>query len=135
LVGLCETICLPVHVDFSFDLSQKADFSTKGRIAAALETIPKAARENYTVRKITQKGKKLFVTLVIPEEEFLDSKAPSLFVSAPNVYTKAIRGGKIGANEFSYQFDIVSGQLAVGDKVDYIIEGIYTNIAGVQVIE
>jgi len=39
LIGLCDDVCMPVMIDFAFDLEEKADFLTKGRIEAALAAL------------------------------------------------------------------------------------------------
>jgi len=40
LIGLCDDVCIPVSIDFAFDLGDTADFLTKGRIEAALAALP-----------------------------------------------------------------------------------------------
>jgi len=39
LIGLCKEICVPVGIDFSFNVNDFVDFPTKGRIEAALAMI------------------------------------------------------------------------------------------------
>jgi len=40
LIGLCDDVCMPVQVDFVFDIDKRADFLTKGRIEAAMAALP-----------------------------------------------------------------------------------------------
>jgi len=134
LIGLCDDICMPAQVDFAFDAGGRADFLTKGRIAAALSDLPQPADEDFAIRKIMKQDTDLIITVVASEGQFLDNKHPALFVSARNAQLKLVNVEKTDRYEFTYHMRILSGKLETGDRIDYTLIG-SDAVSGIYVME
>ncbi|MEP9370925.1 protein-disulfide reductase DsbD domain-containing protein [Mesorhizobium sp. KR1-2] len=101
-IGICETICIPVHAKLALDPASDPDNAGDAAgISAATEALPKAARPDFGVHVVSQDEKKLLVEAVLPG----DATSAQFFLAGGDGYTLATpqREEKDGKTLFSVE--------------------------------
>lgn len=66
-LGICETICIPVHAKLSLDPASDPDNAADAAsVSAALDALPRAERPDFGVRIVSQDDKTLVVEADVP---------------------------------------------------------------------
>ncbi|WP_011580095.1 MULTISPECIES: protein-disulfide reductase DsbD domain-containing protein [Chelativorans] len=79
-LGVCETVCIPVELPFSFDAGTDPDNAGDAiAVAAAFAALPGPAREDFGVSEVLRERSHMEFHVKLPP----DTQHPALFVAPP----------------------------------------------------
>lgn len=126
LIGICNTICAPVNVAFSFNEKSSNSFINRLKIQTALNTLPSKPNNQFYIQSLHQKNKNLEVTLHAPN----DDKDVELFLYANKIQLGVAKAIDHQKNTIVFSAPILSGNLTDDQKIDFIAKKNDTTIAG-----
>ena len=116
LIGICDTICVPVNVDVLLDNKPLANFVDKLKIQTALNALPKAEDQRFFVKRISQKDKLLFITVAAPMREH----ETVLFLASKNAQIGVAHALIKVPYHTTFMAPILSGTLSSDDSIEFI---------------
>ncbi len=107
-LGICETICIPVTVEFDISIDNTpSDALTKTQVATAFEQLPGEASATFRARTAVRKDDRVRVTVDLPANE----PEPDIFVAGDEVIVLGMsKLKKREANSAVFSVPIVAGK-------------------------
>jgi DsbC/DsbD-like thiol-disulfide interchange protein len=130
-LGVCDTICVPVEVPFSFDAgSAPYDAEDAAVVEDAFATLPVEAGGEFEVSDVSREGKHLRFRARLPEA----ADAPALFVAGPEemqmtmpeleaqegrtaTFLAELLSDTADADDFLLHYTLVAGDAAVHGEI------------------
>lgn len=116
LIGICNTICVPVDVPFILNSKPTNNFVSKLKIQTALNALPQQASDTFYVEEPKLHNKYIEVVLHLPHQ----SKIAELFLASDKAQLGIAKPIQQEPNKIIFSVPILSGKLDKGQKVHFI---------------
>ncbi|UXM93972.1 protein-disulfide reductase DsbD family protein [Bartonella sp. HY329] len=126
LIGICDTICVPVDVPFIFNSKSANNFVSQLKVKAALNALPKKADRNFYAEKLQILDKSIQLTLHVPN----NNENTEIFLAAENAQIGVAKPISEELGKIVFSAPILSGKIANEQKIDFIAKNGNDAISG-----